>query len=901
MSELRATIRLQLNREFGLLAAAEQVPYFAALGLSHVYLSPIAMARPGSTHGYDVIDPMIVNPELGGEPALARLAHTLHTHGMGAILDIVPNHMAADVANPWWNDVLALGRASRYAHFFDIDWQAPETGGKLWLPVLSIPLEQALARDELKVERHVGGTTIALSAAGAKLPLSEQSLRLLFDLAGHALPRFKASADALDAVRLAMQDEQSRAHIDRAIAQLHADRSLMRRFLDLQHYRLAWWRSGSQVINYRRFFDIDGLVALAMERDDVFDAVHALPLRLIREGVIDGLRLDHVDGLSQPREYLRKLRLRTDRAARSDPRQAARRITLHVEKILAHDETLRGDWPVDGSTGYDFMNQVGALQHDAQGHDVLADAWTALTGRSARFSDEERAARREILATSLATDLYRCTRAFHRYIEDMPEHGDFTLPALRDVLADVLQYMPVYRTYLGTGVVTDEDRRTLEHVFERAMKDGDPDLVAQRAYLRQYLLETRARWLATVSQRRHLQVARRLFEQLSTSLNAKAVEDTAFYRYGVLLSRNEVGGDPRVFALDPARFHSLMQQRAAQAPRALLATATHDHKRGEDTRARLAVLSERAPWFVQQARAWISALNGPRRPSNGTLWMLLQSILAAWPLAMRQDDDEALRAFAERLERWLLKAEREAKLHTRWTTPNHGYEEACRNAVHDLLLAPEHGSLRDSLHDAARSLDAAGAVNGLAAVTLRLTVPGVPDLYQGTEYWDQSLVDPDNRRPVDYATRKATFDGNILPGRLLAHYRDGVIKQQVIHRLLRARKRWPDLFARGSYEPLDISGLRAQHVVAFTRQHHGHQLLVVVPRLCAEAFDASGRPLADAAFWADTTVACPRDDGACTFTDLFTHRTHARDAAGLPARALFSEWPVAVLISESNP
>ncbi|WP_333680606.1 malto-oligosyltrehalose synthase [Dyella sp.] len=897
MNELRATVRLQLNHAFDFLAAAEQVPYFAALGLSHVYLSPIAMARPGSMHGYDVINPMIVNPELGGEPALARLIQTLHTHGMGAILDIVPNHMAADVANPWWNDVLAMGRASHYAHYFDIDWHAPHTNGKLWLPILTVPLEQALARDELQVERHVGGTTLALGVPGVKLPVSEQSLRLLFDLSGQVLPRFKTAGDAVDAVRLAMQDESLHAHIDRAINQLHGDATLMRRFLDLQHYRLAWWRSGSQVINYRRFFDIDSLVALATERDDVFDAVHALPLRLIREGMIDGLRIDHVDGLAHPRDYLRKLRLRADRAARVDPRQPVRRITLHVEKILAHDETLRDEWPVDGTTGYDFMDQVGALLHDHHGHAELARAWEAASGRSKHFDHEERAARRQMLDSYLATDLARCVRALGRYVLDTPESGDITAWALQRALAELLEYMPVYRTYLGTGTISDQDRHTLEHVFERTMKDGDPDLITHRAYLRQYLLETKARWLNTLSERRHLQMARRLFEQLSTTLNAKAVEDTAFYRYGALLSRNEVGSDPRIAALEPPRFHAIMQQRTDAWPRSLLATATHDHKRGEDVRARLAVLSERARWFVDQASRWLLELEGPDRARPGALWMLLQTLLGAWPLDLHAGDENGLRAFAERIEQWLLKAEREAKLRTRWTTPNPLYEEACKATVHDLLLSPRYARLRHEIHAAARSLDAAGAMNGLAATTLRLTAPGVPDLYQGTEYWDQSLVDPDNRRPVDYDARRTSFDGNLLPGQLLDDYRNGVIKQQLIHRLLRARRRRPELFLRASYEPLQVTGWRRNHVVAFLRRHENHLLLVAVPRLCADGMAKDDRPMVDKDFWGDTAVACPVNDGACTFTDLFTHRTHQGDPQGLLVQTLFSEWPVAVLMS----
>lgn len=900
MSELRATVRLQLHRGFDFLAAAEQVPYYAALGISHLYLSPIAMARPGSMHGYDVIHPMIVNPELGGENALRELSQALHTHGMGAILDIVPNHMAADVANPWWNDVLAQGRASPYAHYFDIDWNAPDAEGKLWLPLLDAPLEQVMARGELAIERHVGGTTLALNVPGARLPLSEQSLRLLFNVAGHVLPRFKSTLEATDAVRLAMQEASTQAQIDQAIATIHADKPLMRRFLDVQNYRLSWWRSASQAINYRRFFDIDSLVALAMERNDVFDAVHALPLRLVREGVIDGLRIDHIDGLTQPREYLRKLRLRADRAVRVDTRHKGQRVTLHVEKILAHEERLREDWPVDGSTGYDFMHHVSALQHDSHGCAALTDAWEAFSGRSRHFGHEEQLARRALLAGSLAADLSRCVRAFHRYVMGTPEGGDFTPLALRHALSEVLEHMPVYRTYLGSGGVSAEDQRWLEYAFEHSTRAGDPDRLPHRAYLRHYLLETEPKRLATLSQRRHLQTARRLFEQLSTTLNAKAVEDTGFYRYGALLSRNEVGSDPRICAIDPAHFHTLMQERAKQWPRSLLATATHDHKRGEDVRARLAVLSERAAWFVEQAHTWRAQLGDRALPSRGTQWMLLQTLLAAWPLGMAADDAPGLHAFAERIVDWLLKAEREAKLHTRWTTPDTGYEEACKTLVHDILLEASYTSLRQDIHAAARSLDAAGALNSLAAVTLRLTVPGVPDLYQGTDYWDQSLVDPDNRRAVDYGARRASFDGNAPLEQLLAHYRDGVIKQQLIHRLLRVRKRWPALFLQATYEPLEVTGPRREHVVAFVRRQDSHLLVVAVPRLCAASVADTDLPLVPPGYWGDTTIACPADDGACTFTDLFTHRTLQGHPAGLPARTLFSGWPVAVLISESD-
>ncbi|MDO1528807.1 malto-oligosyltrehalose synthase [Fulvimonas sp. R45] len=869
MTAPRATVRLQLNRDFDLAAAAAQVPYYAELGVSHVYLSPIAQARAGSSHGYDVTDPTVVNPELGGERALAMLSATLRAHGMGAILDIVPNHMAADVANPWWRDVLARGRGSRHAGWFDIDWDAPGTGGKLWLPWLDAPLEHVLRRGGLRLVRDAGKGRVGLAVNDGVLPVSAASLRLL-----------RAQAPPGGGARL-----------DRAIARTQSDPRLLRRVLELQHYRLAWWRSGSEVGNYRRFFDVGDLVALDMQRPEVFEAVHRLPLRLIAEGVLDGLRIDHVDGLAQPRAYLRKLRRRVDRAARGGVRPE-RRPVLYVEKILADGEELRADWLVDGDTGYAFMQQADAVLHDPAGRAPLEQAWQAFTGRAPGFGAEERRARRELLQGSLATDLARCVRAFARHVADTPERGDLTAPALRQALGELLEQLPAYRSYLGPVAARGADRAVLEHAFAQAARHGDPDHAQARAMLYRRLLDI-APCALPLAPRHRLREARQRFEQLSAALDAKAVEDTAFYRCGVLLSRNEVGSDPRHFALSVEDFHAAMQRRAQRWPDALSATATHDHKRGEDIRARLAVLGERAEWFVQRARAWQAAL-GAERPSGNAVWTLLQTVLAAWPPGMSSDDAPAVCRFAGRIERWLLKAEREAKQHTRWTSPDPAYEGTCRAAVERLLLA--HAGLRRELAEAARGLDAPGALNGLAAATLRLTAPGVPDLYQGTELWDLSLVDPDNRAPVDYAARRRSLDADASPAALLAGFRDGAVKQRLIRDVLRLRRDLPQLFARGDYRPLAVHGARRAHLLAFERRHGPCRLQVAVPRLCAHAL-APDRPLVAPAFWGDTRIAHAADAAPCTYVDLFTGRTHRPGPDGLPAGALLEGWPVAVLLS----
>ncbi|GLQ99179.1 malto-oligosyltrehalose synthase [Dyella mobilis] len=900
MTVLRATVRLQLNRDFDFAAAAAEVPYFAALGLSHIYLSPIAMARPGSTHGYDVIDPAIVNPELGGEAGLAALVDQLHAHDMGAILDIVPNHLAADLANLWWNDVLAHGEAGTYAGYFDIEWNAPEAEGKLWLPWLDVPLEQALENRRCVLARHTGGVGLGLWLDEDALPVSERSLQWLFEHAGIELP-LAAGGRLFDAVRLHVQDEPNQASLDQAISAINADTGLIREFLDLQHYHLGRWRDSGQQLNYRRFFDIHSLAGLRMERDEVFDAVHALPLRLIENGSIDGLRIDHIDGLAQPGHYLRRLRERVDQCSQRD---LQRHVTLHVEKILAAGEKLPDDWPVDGTTGYDFMQQLGSLLHDPIGYAELCDAWSTLIGRPADFAQEELTARQYVLSTSLAAELSRCTRRFRelataldddRDAEGVPRAAD----TVRDALHDVLAEMPVYRSYLGDDTITATDRQVLDRAFARAEKDAPPDDESTRATIKRHLLFT-AENTPTPGQTRFLEASRYSFEQLSSALNAKAVEDTAFYRHGVLLSRNEVGSAPAPAAPEPESFHAAAHERALRWPRWLLATATHDHKRGEDTRARLAALGERPQAFLEDFNTLSKAFGSRAQPFSFTLWMLLQTLLAAWPLDLRADDAAGTLSFAQRIKAWLRKSEREAKLHTHWTAPDADYEGACDLLVDDLLRGAGYASVRNDLCRAAHRLDAAGALNGLVCATLHFTAPGVPDLYQGTEYWDQSLVDPDNRRAVDYHTRAQTLKQTPDFSALLKHYRDGAIKQHLIYRLLQLRKAWPGLFAEGTYQPIPAAGSHKQHVVAFARKLGHRQLFVAVPRLCSNHLDPSERPMADPGFWLDTRIEAFGNDPAGTFVDVFTSRQHAVKAWGWRAGDLFFDWPVAVLIPSSQ-
>ena len=743
----RATVRLQFHRGFTFADAEALVPYFARLGVSHLYASPIAVARPGSMHGYDVVDPTTVNPELGGEVALRSLAAVLGAAGLGLIADIVPNHMAADPANAWWTDVLRHGRASRYARFFDIDWEADP---KVLLPILGKPLEETLAAGEIEV----GG----------------EELRYF----SHRLPLAPGESASLGDV------------------------------LERQHYRLASWRTAGDCINWRRFFDINELVSLRMDEPAAFDAVHALPLRLCAEGILDGLRVDHVDGLADPAAYCRTLRRRLGKDA-----------YLVVEKILLRGETLPRNWDCDGTTGYDFMNDVSALQHDAAGEACLAEAWAALSGRPADFAPEEQAARREIVARSFSAQLEACARALPR--------GEIPLPTRRRVLTELLAHFPVYRTYGTGGRVLERDDGA---VLQRAAEDAHWTCLATD----RWAVDAVVRLLATPAGNARALVR---FQQLSAPVAAKAVEDTAFYRYGRLLSRNDVGFDVETFASDAAAFHARVALRAAGHPQAMLATATHDHKRGEDVRARLAVLSSMArEWAALQAR-WIEAgapLRTAGAPSAGDIALLLQTVVGAWPLDLDVGDGAARTAFAERLAAWQQKALREAKLFSDWAAVDETYEGAARRFTLALISDAALPDLLQEIAALVRRVAPAGAVNGLVQCLLRLTVPGVPDLYQGTEFWDFSLVDPDNRRPVDYSARAAALGDADLPA-LAAEWRNGRIKQALIAELLALRRRVPDLFAGGSYEPVTIEGRAAESMIAFVRRHGDHRLLVAAPRL----------------------------------------------------------------------
>ncbi len=859
----RATYRLQFHKAFTFADAASFAPYFKRLGISHIYASPILTARAGSPHGYDVIDHTRVNPELGGEEGLRAFVAVLRSNGLGIIADIVPNHMAVGGAdNPWWLDVLERGIASPYAAMFDIDWDSPDTAmrGKVLLPLLGQGLEDALAARELKLIWDEALNRLAFAYFEHRLPLRREDYPEVLADAVH--PR---------------EAELGPWNTPGALAAL----------LSRQHYRLAHWQTAPDAINWRRFFDITGLAALRTEDEPVFEAVHAKLFELYAEGLLDGLRVDHVDGLTDPRTYCRRLRMRLDELDARRPADApAGPAYIIVEKILAADEMLPCDWGVDGTTGYDFMNDVSAVQHDARSEDAFTQFWARISGRAAGFDTEECIARCELLHASFASHLRAAASHFHRLaLFAGREIGD---AALEQALEAILERFHAYRTYATGDSPDPQPGPPFEFAVAAARKHIAPDAVEAldfiAATMRGELGEFgRVAWRAA-----------RYFNQLAAPVAAKAVEDTAFFRYGRLLSRNDVGFAPGTFAFSPAQFEDSAKRRGEAFPHSLLATATHDHKRGEDVRARLAVLSEIPEAWQSEVNGWFG-LNAPLRTPEigaGDEYQLYQILAGTFP-ADFTPGDERLPAYAERILRNHEKSLKEAKLKTSWTDPNTPFERAHADFVRAILDPTRSRKFLDALAAFVGRIAPAGAMNGLVQCILRCTLPGVPDLYQGAEFWDFSLTDPDNRRDVDFAARADGLASEDDPVALLPHWKDGRVKQALIARLLAVRAEEQACFSGGDYRPLKTQGPRAVNAMAFLRQHADRAILVAVPRLGAEPCAETGLPLPPASFWDGTRIANP--DPGRTWESALDPASAFSLQAQLDCAVLFADFPGAIL------
>ncbi len=861
----RATMRLQFHKGFTFADAAALIPYFSALGVSHLYASPIMTARSGSLHGYDVIDPSRINPELGGKQEFQRLVAALRRHGMGIVIDIVPNHMAIGPGNRWWMDVLAKGRTSRYAKYFDIDWDSadPQLCGKVLLPVLGRQYGEALLAGEIKLVVEKGKAYVRY-----------------FD---HIFPL--ADCTAQDVV------EAGPDAYDPATSQ---GRARLHEVLEAQSYRLAWWRLANDAINWRRFFDINDLIAVRVESDDVFEAVHATIFRLYGQGLIDGVRVDHIDGLAQPGPYCRKLRARLRSLDGERPAAAPKDPAYFVvEKILMRDEALPSQWQTEGTTGYDFMDEVNALQHDAAGEAPLAAAWRRISGRSGTFNDEEELARRQILDRSFSAQRESTVRAFHAIMQSELELRDISKSALRRCLTEILVHFPVYRIYSLVDRASSQDLNFLCRSVERAKQTCLPGDA--------WLIDLLHAWLGgkPIGGGDHAlqNAALARFQQLSAPLCAKAVEDTAFYRFGRLIARNDVGFDARRFAASPQEFHDAMRRRAAQYPHALLATATHDHKRGEDVRSRLAVLSEFPAEWAEATARWADAAYQElaRRKSvavasAGDLAILFQTVVGAWPMDLALEDKAALATYAKRIAAWQQKAVREAKLYSDWSAPNDTYE--CLLADFVGWLFTETNTLLPELQRFAARIMSPGAVNGLAQMLLKLTAPGVPDIYQGTDYWDLSLVDPDNREPVDFTSRQRSLEVTSIE-QLISQWRDGRLKQRLMADVFAVRKKIPSTFSGGTYLPVATTGPMADRIVAFARVSQNGTTITVVCKCVARALSETSISI-PSSFWQQTYVVLPPQLQS-RFTDVLSPPRTFAPTKQLEVAAILDPLPVAFL------
>ncbi|HWU33998.1 MAG TPA: malto-oligosyltrehalose synthase [Methylovorus sp.] len=922
-----STLRLQFHKGFTFADALEHIGYFSALGVSHLYASPIFTARPNSSHGYDIVDPTQINPELGGRKGLARLVQALRHVNMGLIVDIVPNHMGVGGAdNPWWQHVFEWGRHSPYAMWFDIDWHSPDPylHNKILAPFLGEPYGDVLDKGDIHLEYDRHAQRIQARYFDNAFPIALADYADILQGAAHPalaslvhqfrafhadLPFFDIQSQVNQAVaelaRLSLQPEVETA-IEQALASYSAQPiDKLHPLLEKQHYRLTWWRNASDQINWRRFFEVSELAGVRVELDEVFEATHSLLFELYAQGLIDGVRLDHIDGLAQPQHYCRKLRERLEALTPNRPPSLRTRPYMIAEKILAPGESLRTGWGLDGTTGYEFMDQVSAVLHDPQGEQPLTALWYQLSQSEKSFHQHVEQARRQLLSENLVSEFEAAVHALHAIARADLHTRDYSLASIRRVFTEILVHFPVYRSYVTADGIEAPDqelfestaikaRRTLGHVDKPLV-----DIIF--SWLRGDLINLEQP--TVVSDLTQRAITR--FQQLMPPLCAKSMEDTAFYRFGRLISRNEVGSDPDMFVLEMSAFHDVCQRRQQMYPANLLATATHDHKRGEDVRARIAVISQVPTQWERQVQRWIEmnqrlhtrvfpeelkyvAYDAPRITHE---YMLYQMLVGAWPFELQVSDAAGLKAYGERMQAWFIKSIREAKWMSSWVQANEPYEEACTQFLQQILDPEQSSEFLHSLVQFTEQIAPAGAINSLAQTLLRLTTPGIPDLYQGTEFWDFSLVDPDNRRPVDYPLRAQTLHPT-TSATLLANWRSGAIKQSIIQRLLEYRQQHPALFEAGDYQPVYAQGMHSDKIVAFRRQHEEESLLVVVPRFCQALLAEPGS--LHLQHWQDTRLenALPAHG---RYRDVLSGTEHVVTEGSLSIATLFTTLPLAVL------
>ncbi|BAI74092.1 maltooligosyl trehalose synthase (plasmid) [Azospirillum sp. B510] len=915
----RATYRVQLNGGFGFDRTAAIADYIARLGVSHLYASPYMKARPGSTHGYDIVNHNELNPEVGDQNGFRDLVEALKRNGLGQILDFVPNHMGVGGAdNEWWLNLLEWGEESPYAGYFDVEWDSDYRylQGKVLVPFLGDQYGAVLVSGglELRFDTETGG--FAVWAYGThKLPVRPQdygvilgtdhpdleriadSFTHLADARPHQLRRasdLKAELAELAAARPDIADAiTQRLAVFRGYQGEIESWGHLHALIGRQNWRVAYFKVAADDINYRRFFNINELAGLRMDEPELFDIAHRMVLGMVEDGTLDGIRIDHVDGLIDPKGYCRRL-----------VQAASKPFYLVVEKILARHERLREDWPIDGTTGYEFANLMGGLFVDPDAEGAFTRLYADFIGRRDDFDEVVRQCKIRIMDGEMASELNVLSRKAARIARSNPATADFTANILHQALKETIARFPVYRTYVDGGVPSELDRRDIDWAISRARRaEQGPDGSVYDFLQRLLTTDLVAAPKSGYSHRQVTRFAMR-FQQYSGPVMAKGLEDTAFYRYNRLVALNEVGGHPDHFGVSVAAFHRANQDRARNWPGNMLASTTHDTKRGEDTRARLYALSEMAEEWERQIQAWSRLLRARRGDVEGTAppdrndeYLFYQLLLGAWPAELTgaspdRIDQGAMTVFAERVVGAMTKSMREAKVHSTWAAPNEAYEGAVVSFVHDALDVTRRNAFLEAFLPFQAALARIGMVNGLSQTLLKLTSPGVPDIYQGCELWNLSLVDPDNRLPVDYDARRGLLEevegvvGRGAVSALLERWTDGAVKLAVTRQALAVRAEMPEVFRTGEYLPLEATGDHADHVVAYARRTDEGCVLVAVPRL-------SGR-LGGAPDWGDTAIALPR--GARWRDRLTGAEVEGGDA--VMAATLFAGLPVALLTRE---
>jgi (1->4)-alpha-D-glucan 1-alpha-D-glucosylmutase len=925
-----ATYRLQLNSRMTFFAIKKIVSYLNDLGVFEIYSSPILNSRRGSQHGYDVVDPTIINPELGGEQGFKDLAAAVSDAGMGWVQDVVPNHMAFDCNNKMLMDVLEKGKSSPFFHFFDILWdhRDPHLKNMLLVPVLGSPFDECLKNREIQL--GFGREGITIRYYNHRFPLSLRSYEKVLlgraygkeggekgfskEYSGflHAVGKIRDSSklDNTTAVQEEVKtskdilwklfrkhpqiNELVRARLGIFNGTENPERalSLMRELLSEQWYRLAYWRDASRAINYRRFFDITGLISIRAEKEEVFQHTHSVILRLVKEGDVSGLRIDHIDGLYDPLEYLRKLR------------SALPNAYISVEKILDSEEKLPRDWPVQGTTGYDFLNFLNGIFCRSDNEELFSQIYKNFTGQKLSFSEVVYKSKKMIALQYLNGDVENLTSCAEKLIEKVYPEKTPPRTHLKRALVELASCFPVYRTYINENIDTPSDRKTMKDSFKKARGKNktieDPLKLLERVLLCAPEFASGAVYEETISF-----IMR--FQQLTSPLMAKGFEDTALYIYNRLLSLNDVGGNPESFGISLDEYHRFILARCGDWPYTMNTTSTHDTKRGEDVRARINVLSEFPKEWESVLGLWadINAsqkeiLNGMQVPDRNDEYLLYQTLIGAFPFI-----EDQFSAFIERIKRYVIKAVRESKRHSSWIDPNILYEEGFLRFVNEIMKRTSQNRFIESFLLFQKKIAFYGIWNSLSQLLVKLTSPGIPDIYQGSELWNLTLVDPDNRSAVDFDKRITLLQGlkklergdlHALIKEILSHSEDGRLKLFVTERVLGMRKRHSRLYLHGGYIPIKARGKFKEHIICYARTYRESWGITVAPRFLTSLVREGKIPVGREV-WEDTCIIMP-SDAPRAFQDVFTNRTLLSKGNSIPVCELFSVFPLSLLLSE---